>query len=846
MNTSAFNRYIAGLVLGLAAAAFLSACSTTSRLPQDETLYTGIGTVNYVDQGDPDKDGKIQTEGVIVAIADAARQVENAFKGKGGKITGVGRSVPTTDKERRRLLKEVEKQNEDALEPVRTEIDGVLDYAPNNSLFGSSYHRTPLPIGLWAYSAWGGQKKGLGHWLYKRLGSEPVLISTVNPETRAKVAGNVLRNYGFFRGSVDYDVVYKDSSKRKAKVNYYVHTGLPFRIDSVEYLGFSATADSLIHATTRRSYLQRGTPFSATALTQEQTRISNLLRNRGYYFYQASAATFKADTVQTPYKVQLRMQRSPSLPPMVMRQWHIGRTNLTILTAKGDSADSSYWMRNGIYSFNGKKRPVRPGAVLRNVLHRRGFLYRYRDQQISEQLINQLGIFSQTALTYTPRLKDTTGLRADSARMADSLFTDTLDLTIFATLDKRYSANLEMNVTEKNTDRIGPGLTLSLTKKNAFRGAEMLNFKVFGSYEWKTRLEHNQSSSIFNSYEVGTEVSLDVPRMLIPFVRQRYLRFPSSTSFSLSADWLNRSGYYNLFSFSAAMTYSWQKTRQSRHTLTPISLTYNRLLRSTHSFDSIMQARPSLQVSMQDRMVPAIEYTYAYTQGRRHRNPLTWQLNIKEAGALTSAVWAAAGHRFNEKDKQIFNNPFAQFIKVSTELHNNFKLTQSLRLVTRLMGGVVYAYGNSDVVPYSDQFYCGGANSIRAFTIRSVGPGRFVSRGNRYSYMDQTGDIKLEGNVELRFPVFGSLSGALFMDAGNIWLLRSDRNRPGGTLKADRFLSDLALGTGAGLRYDLDFLVVRLDMGVALHDPAANHSGYFSTGRPWDRFAFHLAIGYPF
>lgn len=807
------------------------ACSTTSHLPEGETLYTGIGTVNYVDQGDAGKKGVNSESGVIVAIADAATDVVDAFTGKKGKGTATSPAA-MTEKDRRRLLKEVAKTNKDALEPAQTEVEGVLDYAPNNAFFGSSYVRTPLPIGLWAYNAWGASQKGLGHWLYKRIGSEPVLISTANPETRAKVAGNVLRNYGFFRGRVDYDVVYKDSTKKKAKVNYYVHTDLPFRIDSVEYLGFSEVADSLIHATQQRSYLKKGTPFSATALTNEQNRIATLLRNRGYYFYQASAATFKADTVQKPYKVQLRMQRSATLPPIVMRQWHIGRTNLTILNAKGDTVDNAFQMPNGTYRFHGRKWPVKPEAVMRNVLHRPGSLYRYREQQISEQLLNELGIFAQSSLSYTPR--DTT------------LAADTLDVLLTAVLDKRYSADIEVNVTEKNTDRIGPGLTLGLTKKNAFKAAELLTFKVFGSYEWKTRLEKDQSSSIFNSYEVGTQLSLDIPRMLLPFTKQRKLRFPATTSFSLSADWLNRSGYYNLFSFSAALTYSWQKTRTSRHTLTPISLTYNRLLRSTHSFDSIMQARPSLQVSMQDRLVPAIEYTYAYTQGRRHRNPLTWQFTIKEAGALTSGVWAIAGHDFSEKNKEILNNPFAQFIKVSTELHNNFKIDTDLRLVTRLMGGVVYAYGNSTIVPYSDQFYSGGANSIRAFAIRSIGPGRFVSRGSRYSYMDQTGEIKLEGNVELRFPVFGSLSGALFVDTGNIWLLRSDENRPGGTLKANHFLSDLALGTGAGLRYDLDFLVVRLDLGFALHDPAATHSGYFSTGRFSDRFALHLAIGYPF
>ena len=824
----------------------LAACSTTSHLPEGETLYTGIGTVSYVDQGGKDRDGLRHSTkgGVIVALADAAVQVKDALSGKKKKAASTTKEGgPASEGVAEDLTNDADAQ---ALEAVEEEIEAVIAYPPNNSFFGSSRIRTPLPIGLLAYNAWGykEESKGLGRWLFQKVGSQPVLISSVNPDTRAKVAENVLHNYGFFRGHVDYTITHHRHNDRKAKINYFVHTNRLWRIDSVEYIGFPDYADSLIRATQKQSLLQPGAPFTATALQQEQTRVANMLKNRGYYYYKPTFATYKADTVAKPYKVQLRMQNSPNLHPLVNRQWYIGNTHLTVLRHALDQADHTVSIPEGSYSYSGSHWPIRPDAVMRNVLHRRGRLYRYMGQEKTQELLNELGTFSHLELRYMPR--DTAAWRRADSVMPPA-GSDTLDLYIRAIMEPRYNADLEINVTERNSNRIGPGLSLGLKKKNAFRGAELLSFKLYGSYEWTTtNLGDNHSHGLFNSYEVGTKLSLDIPRMMLPGMNPQRLRFPATTSFSIYGDLLNRAGYFRMLSFGTSLTYSWHRNRTSRHELTPFSLTYDKLYRTTHQFDSILQESPALAVSMQDRLVPAIQYTYAYTSPRNTRHPLAWQFSIKEAGGLTSTAYAIGGKKFSEKNKKLFSNPFAQFIKITSELHNNWRLNTNTRLVTRVMGGIAWAYGNSDFVPYSDQFYSGGANSIRAFPIRRVGPGRFISRGGKYSYLDQTGDIKIEGNIELRFPLFGTLYGATFVDAGNIWLLRSDDNRQGGTLRAGKLLSDLALGTGVGMRYDLDFLVLRLDLGIALHDPASTHRGYFQTGRLGDRFALHFAIGYPF
>ena len=201
-----------------------------------------------------------------------------------------------------------------------------------------------------------------------------------------------------------------------------------------------------------------------------------------------------------------------------------------------------------------------------------------------------------------------------------------------------------------------------------------------------------------------------------------------------------------------------------------------------------------------------------------------------------------------EKGKELLGSPFAQFLKMTSEIRCLFKVGEKQHIATRLMGGVLYAYGNQTVAPYSEQFYIGGANSIRAFTVRSIGPGTFhPNADNRYGYIDETGDVKLEANIEYRFPILGDLYGATFLDAGNVWLMKKDEARPGGELTMRNFAKSVALGTGVGLRYDLTFLVIRLDLGIALHAPYdTGKSGYYNIPKFKDGLGLHFAIGYPF
>ena len=440
--------------------------------------------------------------------------------------------------------------------------------------------------------------------------------------------------------------------------------------------------------------------------------------------------------------------------------------------------------------------------------------------------------------------------------MNDSIVTDTLDVHVNATFDLPYDSELELNVTTKSTKQTGPGAIFNLSKKNFQRMGASLNLELKGSYEWQTSSTVDGESSVMNSYELGAALSLEFPRLVLPWVRNRVdpFRFPSHTNFKVYAEQVNRARYFKMLSFGGTVSYSFQPKRSMKHTVTPLHLAFNTLQHRTARFDSIANANPMLFHSLDDQFIPSVTYTLTYDDTyKKKKNRIWWENSVTSAGNVTSLIYAAFGQKFSQKDKKLLGTPFAQFLKFTSEFRHLYTFSEKHQLASRIMGGVIWSYGNKTIAPYSEQFYVGGANSIRAFTIRSIGPGRFhPASSSSYAYVDETGDIKLEANLEYRFRIFsnflgGNLNGAAFLDAGNVWLLRKDEARPNAEFSLNHFFDSIALGTGVGIRYDFSFLVLRLDWGIALHVPYdTGKSGYYNIPRFKDGMGLHFAIGYPF
>ena len=742
-------------------------------------------------------------------------------------------------------IKEVKVTNKDKSEvglQAMEEIEAALDYPPNTSIMGSSYYRHPFALGLWIFN--GFQKyqdqKGLGNWILRKLGTTPVYMSTVRPETRAKIATNLLHDFGFFNGTVTHQV---DTMKnpRKTKVSYFVDMDKPYYLDTLMYVNFPERADSLIRAHYEERLLHKDDHFSVLNLESERNRLYTLLRNNGFYYYRPEYVTFFADTIQRPGYVGLKIANQNGIPERAKKQYYIGNTTFTLFNSDRPSLRDYDSIQVGDINLKyvGERPGIRRSVIQRRYHLRKGSLYSQLRQTISQDAFTRLGVFKMTEFTFTP--KDTTAT------------CDTLNVNVMAMFDQPYEASLELNAAMKSTDQAGPGAVLNVTRNNFLRSAASLSFQIKGSYEWQTNASDltREQRNRLNSYELGASVALEYPGLILPWVKEKgnRLRFPSHTTFKLYANQLNRARFFKMLSFGGVVSYDFQNNRKWKHTVTPFRLTFNTLQHTTAEFDSIIHVNQTLALSLSNQFIPAMGYTFTYDNTRdRLNHRYWWETSVTSAGNITSLIYAAFGKGLKEKEKKFLNSSFAQFVKLTSEWRALFNVNGKHQIATRLMGGIIYSYGNLLVAPYSEQFYIGGANSIRAFTIRSLGPGSYhPDAANRYGYIDEAGDIKLEANVEYRFPLIGKLNGAAFLDAGNVWMLRNDESRPGGKFSLSRLGKDLALGTGLGLRYDMEFLVVRVDMGVALHAPyETGKKGYYNIPRFKDGLGLHLAIGYPF
>lgn len=794
------------LLIAIATITLLASCSTTKNIPDDDQLFVGLTKIAY-----PDDD------------------------------------------------------NTQHASDMKAEVEAALATAPNGSLFGSSYYRSPFSFRLSVYNKYANKDSGFARWMTRTFGRAPVLMSQVNPTLRASVAQSILRNNGYFRGNVTFETVPRKNPK-KAKIAYTVRLDSLFTLDTITYAGFPTKPKQLMDSTAEQTYLHLGAPFTVSSLESERSRISNLFRNNGYYYFNSGYTSYLADTLAHPGHVSLQLKLADELPPLALSRWYIGNTSVSLRRSFSEPMTDSIQRRHLTILFNGKNPPIRPRVVLKNMRLRPRQLFSYQGYQETLSRINASGIFSSVDMQFTPREG-----------------TDTLDMRLNCTFDKPYDFYFEANATGRTIGRYGPELKIGFTRRNAFRGAEKIDINLHGSYEWQRNGGSNSAT-----YQYGADAAIEFPRIILPwsFTEKPPRRRPANqqgTFFSplrttlakVSSDVVRRPDYYKMHIVTGEWTYRWQSSPQSLHELSPITLKYQYMNTRTELFDSILSENPYLDTTLDDYFIPKIRYTYTYTSPQKLRNPIRWETTIEESGNVAALIDVARGKSWNTKGKEYFKNPYSQFLRLETDFTKTWTLSPSAKLVGHVNAGILYSYGNSDDAPFSEMFYAGGANSIRAFPVRGVGPGAFSLAGldisRQFAYALQNGDMKFVANLEYRPRLFGNLEGAIFLDIGNVWLRDanissvSEMVEEGLTNKqaeamsvfmhalmdpmlfsGSEFLNQLAIGTGVGLRYDLGFLVIRLDWGFALHRTDLEDSGYFNIGRFRDANTLHFAVGYPF
>lgn len=779
----------------------LAACSTTSAIPDGEHLYTGMEPTKYSN------------------------------------------------------YKENQHFND-----VKEELDLVLATKPNAAWLGSPSVRSPFPIGLWIWNAFSQDTTGLSRWLVRAFGSSPVLMSSTTPDLRVTVGENLLHKRGYFNGKISYEKLAQRNPK-KMRLQYAVDMGRLWLLDSVQYTNFPPSADSLIRTNLDKAIIHKGDAFDVATLEQERKRITDLFRNNGYYYYQNNDASYLADTTKAYGLASVRLQMADSVSDKALRKWTIGTINFNLQRQFIDSLTQHKRFRDIIVNYNGSHMPLRLRAITNDLKIWPGTVYNNELFEKSQQQLNGSGIFSATNFTFTPR--DTT----DTCNI--------LDMTINCIFDKPYDFYIEAYGKGKTSGRYGPEAIIGLTKRNVFRGGEKLNLRIHGSYEWSASSDDNGNDRLgLNNYEYGAEASLQFPRLVNPFVtppRKRWEReerktaeaaekglvyIPKgprvyyttpSTTLKASVDVLNRSKYFKRHVVSGELTYQWQPNERNSYSFSPLTLAYEYMHNVTDRYLELIDSVPYLEVSLADQFIPKMMFQHTFMSPARYKSPIKIWTTVSEASNILSAGYAAFGRRWSEKDKKLFKNPFAQFVKIDANLTKVWSLGEKSGIAAHVNLGTLWAYGNSRFAPYTEQFYVGGANSIRAFNARQIGPGRYRSTQRRRSYVEQTGDIKLQFNLEYRPHLMGSLYGAVFLDAGNVWTMHYDDGRPEGHFKFKNILNEMALGTGVGLRYDIGYFMIRLDWGLGLHVPyETGKTGFYNISKFKDAQAFHLAIGLPF
>ena len=807
-------------IIYLLATALLTSCSLTKGIPDDELLFTGLKKIVYSDEKNYDNEAY-----------------------------------------------------DDHLTTTKEEVEAALATEPNGSLFGSSYYTVPWSWHLWVYNKYSGKESAFAKWMTKSFGKAPVLMSKVNPALRASVARSVLQNNGYFRGDVSYEIIPQKNPK-KSKIAYTVRLNSLFTLDSVAYTNFPAPLQELIDSTQEESLIRRDDAFSVNQLDGERSRVSTLFRNNGYYYYNSSYASYLADTFQVDNKAQLRFQLADGLPDEALRKWYIGDIDVQFRKSAREQLTDSIHRRHLTIYFNGKNPPIRPRIILKDLKLRPRQLFSYDNYMESANKINSTGVFSTTDFQFTPR--------------PDS---DTLDLRLNCVLDKPYDFYFECNAIGRTNGRFGPEAKIGFTRRNLFHGGEKLDINAHGSYEWQRGGGENSAT-----FQYGADVSVEFPRIIAPFydsdrvrrdkngrrIRRRRFYSTPSTFAKVSTDIIRRPEYYKMHVVSGEWTYRWQSSATSQHEFSPLTVKYQYKNTTTAKYDSLVNKHAYLERTMGDYFIPKMRYTYTYTSPATLRNPIRWETTVEESGNVLSLYDRLRGKPFDEKYKELYKTPYSQYLRLETDFTKTWSVGMESSLVGHVNAGIIWSYGNSYEAPLTEQFYVGGANTIRAFLVRDIGPGSFSDLGiedKQLFYLMRNGDMKLVANLEYRTPLFGNLKGAIFLDAGNVWRLRpfdigpkeewineefvdEDGNKytgeeayaimrlwtDGMTFRASRFFNDIALGTGVGLRYDMGFLVIRLDWGWALHIPCDNGvSGYFfNVKRFKDLHTLNFAIGYPF
>ena len=682
----------------------------------------------------------------------------------------------------------------------------------------------------------------------RKLGDEPVIYNPVVSQKSRQEIEKAVRNMGYMRARVYLDTV---RHKNKLKLNYRIVAGKPYMVRHIAYHVDDLEISSLIEQDSAQSLLHEGMNFDVVVLDNERQRITRHLQNHGYYKFNKDFLVYQADTVRNTYQVDLTMkllpfqQRKEDIPTK-HRQYYLRRVNYLAVdnaaTWRTESQDYDTLYYKGL-DISFKDKPyLRPNTLYNFNYLRAGELYHAKDVQDTYASMGRLH-----ALKYT-------NIQMNEVASPDS--SGWLDATVLLTKGKNQTLSFEVEGTNSAGD-LGAAASLTFQHRNVFRGSETFSFKVRGAYEAITGLQEGYENDDYREY--GVETSLNFPEFKFPFLSSAFKRRIRATS-EVGIDYTSQlRPEFTRTLASASWSYRWVDKRTSQHRFDLLKVNYVYVPWKSDNFreylENLSDRNSILTKSYEDQFIVSMGYSFLYNSANDRnrlsplRHPYSIRVNVEEAGNLLYAA-SKALHRNprDEKGYVMANIPFAQYIKGDFDFAQNINFDERNSLVFHIGMGIAYPYGNSQILPFEKRYFSGGPNSVRGWSVRSLGPGSYQGSADGMNYINHSGDIKLDLNVEYRTHLFWKLNGAVFVDAGNIWNIRNYEGQEEGTFRFNRFYKQLAVAYGLGIRFDLDYLIIRFDGGMKAVNPMYSGKDKYPFLKPnFDRdFAFHFAVGYPF
>jgi len=754
---------------------------------------------------------------IILAACSGTSHLPKGEKLYTGAVIKLVRTDKNPTKMNKALVKTIAKE---AFRPI-----------PNGSFLGM---RPKLSLYMYAGD---NPKSKFKKWL-KKIGDAPVLMSAVKPLATAAVIDSKLFNIGIFNSLTEFSIVEK---KHTASYVYTSHIHQRYTLKEIVQ---TIHDDSLSHAIllgNNMSLIHVGDDYNLDVLKAERIRIDALLKDRGYFYFNPDYLLFKADTSGVNRTVSLKLSLKENIPGNALTVYRINHVfidqNYSLTEEPKDSTIDTIMIRRAVFMGKVDEQNISPRVIMRSVFLKKHQIYSRQNHDITLNRLMSMGNFKFVQVKLTESDTTATGL---------------LDVTILLTPLPKYTFRTELDLVSKTNNYTGPLLNLSVLNRNTFSGAELLNLTMAGSFEAQLGQNNNKYS-----YSLNPQAELTFPRFLVPFAIKSRSRYNPKTRLFLSYNYMKRVEYFDMNTFQFIYGFKWKASTRVEQEFNPVNISYTTVTNQTDSFQTILGKYPFLKKSYEEQFIAGASYVFTYNEMLLPAKKIQYyfQLSAETAGNLFSALKLLNGEHANSTHpSKIVGSVYSQYGKLTMEGRAYYNFVDKNKIALRVYAGVANPYGNSSVMPYSKQYFSGGPNSVRAFQINSLGPGTYPQNDSTRSILQLGGDIKLEMNAEYRFGIYRFLKGAFFLDAGNVWLQRSNPSSQGTPFLFPTFMNEMAVGAGVGLRLDVSFFILRFDLAMPLRKPwlpdnqrwVINQIDFGSSSWRSQNLVLNIAIGYPF